>query len=173
MKPPTADALPASILFFLSISSYIADTIALTIPTTSSIQPVNASGLLSIMHPSLNATSLDAGHFDPYCAPSDDDEEWYNEAPHDKWRYDTTCYHAMKLFAKEQSGHGEQEFEFLAPGARPATQLKSMQTPRRYSFGTQHSRPQRAGEQADMKKTQSRRIRFTLESIMHGHRRYA
>lgn len=139
MKPPTADDLPVSIIFYLSISSHIANTIAFTIPTTYAIQPVNASGLLSNILPSLNATSLDAGQFDPYCAPSDDDEEWYNEATRDKWRYDNTCYHAMLLFAKEQSRHGEQEFEFLAPGARPATQLKSMQTPRRYSFGTQHS----------------------------------
>lgn len=144
MKPLTADDLPASILLFLSVSSYIVNTIALTIPTTSSIQQVNASGLLFIILPSLNATSLDASYFDPYCAPSDDDEEWYNAAAHDKWRYDTTCYEAMRLFSKEQSRHGEQEFEFLAPGAQPATNLKSMQTPRRYSFGTQHSRLERA-----------------------------
>lgn len=140
MKPPTADDLRVSTIFYLSISSHIANTIAFTIPTTYAIQPVNASGLLSNILPSLNATSLGASHFDPYCVPSDDDEEWYNEATRDKWRYDTTCYHAMLLFAKEKSRLGEQEFEFLAPGARPATQLKSMQTPRRYSFGTQHSR---------------------------------
>ncbi len=52
-----------------------------------------------------------------------------------KWRYDATCYEALRLFHKEIARHDDEDFEFLAPDAHPTTKLKTMQTPRRYTFG--------------------------------------
>ena len=132
MKPPTAEHLPASVVSLLGIYSHMASTAALTIPTTSSLDIVNSPHLLL---PSLNATSLSAHNFEPHCAPSDDDETWYNEPAHVKWRYDITCYEALLLFAKEYERYGEEEFEFFAPEAQATTSLRRAQTPRRYTVG--------------------------------------
>ncbi len=135
MKPLKADDFLTLIVFLLATFSQIASTAALTIPTSSLVELKNASDIFPLRLPSLNATYLTANDFDAACAPSDDDEEWYNEDVHVKWRYDTSCYEALRLFYKEVARHDDEDFEFLAPDARPTTRLKTMQTPRRYTFG--------------------------------------
>ena len=137
MKRPAADDMPTSLVFFLCSFSCIASTVALTIPTTPSLVSVNTSNILPFLFPSLNATSLDAGHFDPHCTPEDDDKPWYNEDVLTKWRYGDTCYEALRLFDKENRRYGEQQFEFLAPDTQASSNLRSMQTPRRYTAGMQ------------------------------------
>lgn len=141
MKRPAADDMPTAVLFFLCSFSFIASTVALTIPTTPSLVSVNTSNILPFLFPSLNATSLDAGNFDPSCTPDDDDETWYNEHVLTKWRYVHTCYEALRLFDKENRRYGEEQFEFVAPGTQAASQLRTMQTPRRYTVGMQPLRP--------------------------------
>ena len=137
MKPSTAEDFRASIILFLGIIVFhLSSAVALTVPTTSPIELVHTSNVLPALFPLLNSTSLNAGHYQPSCAPLDDDEAWYSVPKEKKWRYDITCYEAIKLFHKEQQRHGAVEFEFLAPEAQPTTQLTTMQTPRRYSFGT-------------------------------------
>ena len=135
MKSPVAKVFPVAITYLLGVFFQIVRTVPLTIPTDLLIELVNASHLTPLLFPSLNITSLDAGHFDALCAPSDDDETWYNEDAHVKWRYDTSCYGAMQLFSKERARHGEEKFEFLAPEAQATSELKTMQTPRRYTNG--------------------------------------
>ena len=136
MKLCIAEGFPASIIIFLGVCFYVSGTVALTIPTTSPIELLPASNVLPNLFPLLNATSLNAGHYNPSCAPIDDDEAWYSVPAEKKWRYDITCYEALKLFYKEQQRYDAVEFEFLAPEAQRTTQLTTMQTPRRYSFGT-------------------------------------
>ena len=138
MKPPTAIKFPLSVAFSLRIFSYVASTVALTIPTNHVLQSTNTSDFFSILSPLLNATSLNTNGFEAHCVPSDNEEEWYNEPVQMKWRYDTSCYDTMRLFSREDAKHGEEEFEFLAPGAQPKTKLTTMQTPRRYTVGRRH-----------------------------------
>ena len=135
MKPLKADHFPTFIVFFLATFPQVASTAALTIPTSPPIELTNASDISPLRFPSLNATSLPANDFAPTCAPSDDDEQWYNEHAQVKWRYDATCYEALRLFHKEIARHDDEDFEFLAPDAQPTTELKTMQTPRRYTVG--------------------------------------
>lgn len=137
MKLCIAGEFPASTLLSLGIIAFhLSSTIALTIPTTASIELVQASNVLPSLFPLFNATSLNASHYKSNCAPTDDDEAWYSVPAEQKWRYDTTCYEAVKLFHKEQQRYDVKEFEFLAPEAKPKTKLTTMQTPRRYTFGT-------------------------------------
>lgn len=135
MKSPITKQFSTAIAFLLSLFFHLASTVPLTILTNPLIELVNASHLTPILFPSLNVTSLNAIHFDPICAPSDDDEAWCNEPVRQRWRYDATCYEAMRLFSKEVGRHGVEEFEYLAPEAKATTQLKTMQTPRRYTVG--------------------------------------
>lgn len=135
MKPPTADNGPTSLIVFLGTLTHVACAVAITIPMTSSTSLANVSDILPVGFPSLNASSVNAGHFDPICVPSNDDEAWYNEPDSIKWRYDTTCCGALRLFGKEQLRSSTVNFEFLAPGAQPTTSLTTMQTPRRYTLG--------------------------------------
>ena len=142
MKLCIAEDLPASIKIILSlgiVAVHLSSTIALTSPTTAPIELVQASDVLPSLFPLFNATSLNASHYKCNCAPTDNDEAWYSVPPDLKWRYDTTCYEAIKLFHKEQQRYDAQEFEFLAPEATPKTKLTTMQTPRRYTFGTPFS----------------------------------
>ena len=140
MKLSVVEGFSVSIILSLGIIAFhLSSTVALTIPATSPTESLDASEVLPILpnlFPLFNATSLNASSYDPSCAPLDDDEAWYSVPKEKKWRYDVTCYEAIKLFKKEQQRHDAQEFEFLAPGAQPTTQLNTMQTPRRYSFGT-------------------------------------
>ena len=140
MKLSVVEDFSVSIILSLGIIAFhLSSTVALTIPTTSPTELLHASAVLPIL-PNLfslfNATSVNASHYGPSCAPLDDDEAWYSVPEEKKWRYDATCYEAIKLFQKEQQRYDAQKFEFLAPGAQPKTRLTTMQTPRRYSFGT-------------------------------------
>ena len=137
MKLSAEEGLRALILLSLGIIAFDASsTVALTVPTTAPIELVRASDVLPNLFTSLNATSLNVTHYESNCAPSDNDEAWYSGPKEQKWRYDNNCYEAMRLFHKEQQRYDAAEFEFLAPEAKPSTQLKKMQTPRRYTFGT-------------------------------------
>ena len=172
MKLSAAEDLRASIILSLGIIAFhLSRTVALTIPTTTPIELVDAYDVLPALFPPLNATSLNASHYDPNCAPRDDDEAWYSVPKEMKWRYDTTCYEAIKLFHKEQRRHDAQEFEFLAPGAQPKTKLTTMQTPRRYSYGTLSTFAAlgRRREPADVQIDNIRRLRSKPESVMHGY----
>ena len=176
MKLSAAEDLRAAIILSLGIIAFhLSGAVALTIPTTAPIELVHVYDVLPTLFPSLNATSLNASHYDPKCAPLDDDEAWYSVPKKMKWRHDTTCYEAMKLFYKEQQRHDAQAFEFLAPEAQPKTKLTTMQTPRRYSYGTSSTIAALGGrrELADVDIDNIRRLRSEPESVMHGRSCYA
>ena len=135
MKLFAAVDLHASSIFSLGVASHLSSTVALTVPTTAPIALVQTSNVLPNLFPLLNVTSLNAGHYGSNCVPTNNDEAWYSVPKEAKWRYDSTCYEAVKLFQKEQQRYDAEGFEFLAPGAQPKTKLRTMLTPRRYSFG--------------------------------------
>ena len=174
MKLCIAEDFPASIIISLGVCFYVSSTVALTISTTAPIEPVGASNVLPNFFPLFNATSLNASHYNPSCAPLDDDEAWYSVPAEKKWRYDITCYEALKLFHKEQQRYDAVKFEFLAPEAQPATHLTTMQTPRRYSFGTPSTFAAEEGVVSSLtSKLNIRRLRNPLESVMYGRGRHA
>lgn len=135
MKLFAAEDLHASSILSLGVAFHLSSTVALTVPTTAPIELVQASNVLPNLFPLLNVTSLNASHYESNCVPTNNDEAWYSVPKEAKWRYDSTCYEAAKLFQKEQQRYDAEKFEFLAPEAQPKTKLRTMQTPRRYSFG--------------------------------------